>query len=214
MAAGAVDGHGGGSGHHLRHHVVQIQRAGAAAQDGALGFHLPDEIPRTGREEAGGHDGIGIVRPQHIAGDLFLQKAVVRLVGIEGTDDVVAVGPRIGPEFVALKSVRVRIVGNVQPMAGEAFAKVRRGQQAVDEFLVRLGIGIMHEGLDGLRLGRQSVQVKIQPPNQGASTGLRRRREFGLLPFHQDEGIDRVRHIRRRHQRRLNGLQRPMRLLG
>ena len=97
VATGAVDGHGGGGGHHLRHHVIQIQRAGAPTQNGAPRFHLPDKIPRAGREKAGGDHRIGIIRPQHIAGDLLLQKTVVRLVGIESADHVVAVGPRIRP---------------------------------------------------------------------------------------------------------------------
>ena len=153
MAAGTVDSHRGGGSHHLCHHVIQIQRAGAAAQDRALGFHLPDEIPWAGREEAGGHDGIRIVRPHDITGDLFLQKAVVRFVGIEGADDVVAVGPRIRSELVALEAVCVGVVGNVQPVLGKAFAEMRRVQQGIDEFLVCLGIGIVDKRLHVLRCG-------------------------------------------------------------
>ena len=154
MAAGTVDSHRGGGSHYLRHHVIQIKRPGAATQDGALGFHLADEIPWTGSEEARGDHRIGIIRPQHIAGDLLLQKTVVRFVGIEGTNDVVAVGPRIRSELVALKAVRIRIVGDVQPMPGKTFAEMRRGEQAIDELFVRLGIGIANKRLYDLRLGR------------------------------------------------------------
>ena len=71
MAAGTVDSHRGGGSHHLCHHVIQIQRAGAAAGI-KFGFHLPDEIPWAGREEAGGRRSGSF--GHDITGDLLLQR--------------------------------------------------------------------------------------------------------------------------------------------
>ena len=154
MTTGAVDGYRGAGGHDLREHVIKIQRARSATQAGALGFHLPNKIPRPSSEEAGGHNRIPVVRPKGITGDLFLQEPVVRLVGIEGLDDVVTVRPGVGAQLVALKAVRVGVVGNIQPVPGESFAVVGRGQKFIDQIFVGIGIRVFDKRLHHPGLGR------------------------------------------------------------
>ena len=46
--------------------------------------------------------------PQLVAGELLADEAVVRLVGVEGADDVVAVAPRVRPHLVVLEAVASR----------------------------------------------------------------------------------------------------------
>ena len=137
VATGAVDGDAHRGGENLRDHVVEIVRAGGAPEHVALGLDLTDEVPRAGGEEAGRREKfrvwsleVGGLR-EHVSGDLFTEELVIGLVGVEGGDDVVAIAPGVGAELVALKAVGVRVVRNVQPMAGPALAVVRAGEQAV-----------------------------------------------------------------------------------
>jgi hypothetical protein len=139
VAPGAVDRHAAGGGHHLRDHVVEIVGAGLPPQHVALRLHLADEVPRAGRQEAGGDHVLGIVGGEHVAGDLPPQKLVVGQVVVESVDHPVAIPPGIGPQLVTLEAVRVGVVGDVEPVAGPAFAVMWRGEQAVDESLVGVG---------------------------------------------------------------------------
>ena len=69
---------------------------------------------------------------------------------------------------------------------------MRRGQQAIDECLVRLGARIGEKGVDLIGRGRQARQVEGGPANQRRLPGRRRRCEtLGLEP-RQHEPIDRV----------------------
>ena len=139
VAAGAVDRHAAAAGHHLRDHVVEVVGTGLPPQHVALGLDLADEIPRACREESGGDHRVGIVGRDHVAGDLSPKKLVVGEVGIERLDHPVAIPPGVGPELVAFEAVGVGVVGDVEPVAGPAFAVVGRGEQAVDEFFIRIG---------------------------------------------------------------------------
>src|SRR5206468_7202881 len=74
--------------------------------------------------EGRGHAGIGIVRPQLIAGDLLADEAVVRLVGVESFDDIVAVTPGVRTRLVALEAFAFRIAGQFQPVTGPTLSVV------------------------------------------------------------------------------------------
>ena len=76
-------------------------------------------------EEAGGNaTGIGGLARQQVAGDLFLDKLVERLVRIECVDHVIAIAPRVREGGVAFHAIAFGIAGHVQPVAAPAFAKV------------------------------------------------------------------------------------------
>ena len=60
-----------------------------------------------------------LVVGQFVAGELFEQEAVVRLVGVERADDVVAVAPGVRPRQVLLAlAFGVGVAGQVEPVAG------------------------------------------------------------------------------------------------
>ena len=71
---------------------------------------------------------------QQVAGELFADELVVRDVGIEGADEVIAVAPSLWDGGIAFAAVRVGVADEVHPVTGEVFAVARRGQQAVDDF--------------------------------------------------------------------------------
>ena len=139
VAAGAVDRHATAARHHLRDHVVEVVGAGLTPEHVALGLDLADEIPRPSGQESGSDHRVGIVGSDHVAGDLSPKKLVVAEVGIEGLDHPVAIPPGVGPELVAFEAVGVGVVGDVEPVAGPALTVVGRGEQAVDEFFIRIG---------------------------------------------------------------------------
>ncbi len=81
---------------------------------------------RTEEVEAGRGQGVGLVRKQLIARQLFLHEAVERLVAVEGTHDVIAVAPGVGPHLVVLVPVALGVARDVEPVATPALAVVRR----------------------------------------------------------------------------------------
>ena len=126
VAARAVDRDAHRRGDDLRDHVVEIAGAGGALEHVALRLHLAHEIPRPGGEKTRGDDRLRVIRRKHIARDLLAEKLVVRLVGIQRLDDVIAIAPGVRPQLVALKAVRVRVVRDVQPVPRPALAVMRR----------------------------------------------------------------------------------------
>ena len=81
--------------------------------------------------------------------DLLDQELVVGQVLIERADHVVpvGVGERIAPLLGKYITLGIGVAGYIQPVPSPAFAVVRRGQQAIDDF--REGIG----GAVGLKRG-------------------------------------------------------------
>ena len=84
----------------------------------------------------------GIVRIQLVARDLLLDEAVVGLVLVERLDHVIAIAPDVGPRLIALEAFAIGVARQVQPVPRPALAVVRRGEQAVDHFLERIGRGV------------------------------------------------------------------------
>src|SRR5437667_224252 len=52
-------------------------------------------VPRPGRQEAHSNDCLGVAGKQHVASNLLLYKPGVRLILVEGADDIIAIGPGI-----------------------------------------------------------------------------------------------------------------------
>ena len=110
---------------------------GEAHEDGARGDHAIDDVAdvhffgdgtafaggdvaaiETGRDEL---IVCGIV--EEVTGQLFGGEDIERFVGVEGTDDPVAVGPHFAV-VVQVQTVSVAKAGGVQPVAAHVFAVV------------------------------------------------------------------------------------------
>ena len=74
-------------------------------KDGVRRFHL---VKGAGDKEAG--RGVGA---QLVAGELLADEPVVGQVGVERLDDVVAVGPGVGPSDIGLEAVGFCETGDV-----------------------------------------------------------------------------------------------------
>src|SRR2546427_219893 len=76
--------------------------------------------------EGRGGAGVGLVGPKFVAGDLFADEAVVRLVIVERFDDVIAITPGIGSRLVGFEPFAFGVARQIQPMPRPAFAVMRR----------------------------------------------------------------------------------------
>ena len=196
VTAGTVDGQPGEGRHGRRDDIVAIEVAGDLAIEGIPrcdGRAQSALVPRAGGEETGGDDRLRIVGEKNVAGDLLTDEAGIRLVGVEGADQVIAIGPGVGPEAVLIMAVRVGIVGDVEPMAGPAFAVARRGEQAVHQPLVGVGRWIVEERIEFRRRRRQAGQVDADPREQARRSASSEGEGFiRSSQFVEHEGIDRI----------------------
>ena len=194
VAAGAVDRHAAVAREHLREHVVEVVCTGLTLQHVALRLNVADEIPRPGGQEASGDHCVGIVGRQDVAGDLLAEKLVVGLVGVERLDHIVAIPPGIGAELITLEAVGVGVVGDVEPVAGPAFAVVGRSEQAIDELFIGIGRFVGDKRGHFLGRGRQAEEVERQPADERAAIGLRGRHQLHFSELELDEPVDVVPH--------------------
>ena len=134
MAACAIHGEAQDAAPDGADHVVEVVEAVV----GIVLFAIPDL--RIAAEEP-----VAIMRVvgdpvEFVAGDLFGEEGVVRLVLVERADHVVAVSPGIGAVEVVLEAVGVGVARNIEPVPAPTFAVVRRGEQPIDEAFPALGV--------------------------------------------------------------------------
>ena len=126
-----------------------------------------------------------------IAGELFCDEAVVRLVFVERLDDVIAVAPSVGVVVVVLVTGRIRVAHDVQPMAAPTFAVARRFEQPVDEARKSVRRIVGDELVNRFGGRRKPDQVEIGATDQGVPVGARRGRETFAPQGVQQESVDR-----------------------
>src|SRR5262249_10217200 len=118
-------------------------------------------------------------------------ETVVRFISVQRADDIIAVAPRPRTVVVVLEALRLGKADNVEPVTAPLLPIVRRGEQPIDQFLVRVWRGIVNKRVDGFRSGGQAGQVEGEAADQSAPVGLRRRLGAFADQPPQDEGIDR-----------------------
>src|SRR5260370_12943407 len=65
---------------------------------------------------------------ENIAGELLLNKLIVRLILVESVDNVVTIKPRLGYGIVSIIAGRVGVVHNVHPVPSPAFTVASGGE--------------------------------------------------------------------------------------
>ena len=190
MTARAVDGDGGCGGHDLRNNIIQITSPCRAPELFTFGLHVAHKIPGACGKKTSRYSCFRIFGLEHVACNLLPEKNVVRLVLVECFDDVVAISPCIRTKLVALETVRVGVVRNIQPVPRPAFAVTRAGKKFIHEHRVGVGSWIVHKRLHALRRGRQPKQIKGKPADQRASVRLRGPIKSGLEQRLSDKIID------------------------
>ena len=162
--------------------------------------HVIDRVeaePSRDGEKAGRRDpfgegfsvsGIG----QQVAGKLFPQELVVRLVGIERSDHVIAVLPGLRRGVVARFASGVGVPHQIEPVPPPPLAIGRLSQQPIDHPGKRVGRGVRDERIEVGRLRRQTSQVIGNPPQKRRLAGWRNVIDARLGQPRADEGVDRM----------------------
>ncbi len=166
----------------------------------AVGLVLPNVHRRMDllaqKPEAGAQDRLveplRRVQPR-LGGQVFDDDLVVRHVGVEGADDVIAVLVGAGDGVVELVAARVGVAHQVQPVPAPALAEVRRRQQAVRHLRVGVRRIVVQERFDLGRRRRQPDQVVAHAPDQRPLVGGAGGRQVLRLQLGEDEGVDGVR---------------------
>ena len=165
---------------------------------------VAEEAAAEGEKAHGGEGGFVFAERELVGGELFDEKLVEGQIGVEGADDVVAVGVREGEAAFGVAdevALGVGVAGDVEPEAAPAFAVAGGGEEAVDGAGVGVGRAVGEEGGDfGGRRG-EACQVIGDTAQERAGVGGGGGREAGGGEFGVDEGVDRIAGGRRRSRR-------------
>ena len=114
----------------------------------------------------------GIPGREQVAGNLFDDEPIVRLVFIQGVDDVIAIPPGVAVRNVALFAGRFAEADDVEPVPAPPLAETGRGQQPVDH----IGDGALreciHERVDFIGGGRQPREVESNTADESHAVGI------------------------------------------
>ena len=154
-------------------------------------------VPVLHHAEVGGaHEGfVDSERRVHpgggkeVARHMLPDELVVRNVGIQAPDQVVAVTPRGWSVGIAFAPVGLAVADQVHPVASPVLAKLGRVQEFVHQVFVGPRRGVADEGLDLSGEGWESSQVVGKAPDQCVPVRRRRRLQPFLLQSGQDEPV-------------------------
>ncbi len=111
----------------------------------------------------------------------------------------------MGPQGVGLHlAVGVGVACHIEPVPAPALAVGRRRQQSLDELLVGIGGGVVHEGVDLRWRWWKAGEIEAESPDQGFPIGVvGEAQSCGALSLQQEriEGrTDSVTFHHRRHR--------------
>ena len=135
--------------------------------------------------------GIRAVVLHEIAGQLQDRELIERHVAVERVDHPLPIGPHLA-EVVEVDAVGVAVACVVEPVAAAMLAPLEAREQRIDEPLVGVGVGVVHESIDEGGLGWQAREVEREPAGEHVPIGLGGRCEALLLEPGEDEAIERV----------------------
>ena len=118
------------------------------------------------RLKPGGDQRLVFVGSDLVAGQLLAQEPIVRLVVVEGADDVIAIAPGVLAVRVVLEAVGLGEADDIQPVLAPVLAIVRAGEQALDQFLPGIRRAVGDERLDFGGRRRQAGEVEAETADQ------------------------------------------------
>src|ERR1700722_14142616 len=92
---------------------------------------------------------------KNVAGQLLRDKPIVRLIGIEGIDDVVAISPGIRNRIVRRFTSGIGIANHIEPISSPFLAIPQRCQQMVHYFFEGIRCDVFEKSLDLVGCGWQ-----------------------------------------------------------
>ena len=160
---------------HVNRRRIELDEAKPAGSDGGL-VDAERRIP---------------ARRQQVARQVLAHESVVRHVSVQGSDQIVAVSPRMRDQRIVFGAVRVAVTDEVHPVPRPVLAEVRRRERAVDEFVKRIRRVIGHEALDLVRFRRQSGQHERKPPRERPLICVSRRLKPRRVHPREQESVNR-----------------------
>ena len=151
---------------------------------GAAFFGGEDEAIERGTDASLG-GGIG----EKIAGDLFDSEAIEAFVIVERLDHPIAIGPDI-VGVIAVVADGIGEADDIEPTDGHAFAVMGAGEEAIDEFFVGIGGGILEESGGFFCGGREADDIKGKSTDEGSAIGFWGGFEADFGEAFSDEKID------------------------
>ena len=140
---------------------------------------------------AGRDAKFGVIGIEFVAGELLGQESIIRFVGIQALDDVVAISPRSGSIRILAITVRLGVADQVEPVACPSLAVAGGCEQAIDQSLIGIRFVVGQECVDRLGRGRQAGDVEGHATDQRRLIGLRCGRQAVVEQSLQDESVDR-----------------------
>ena len=123
VASGAVDRE---SEEGLAHHadeVVHLLFTGDGPL-GGVGLRVARLIPGPGHQHARRDDAVGGDRFEHVAGHLLPHEPVIRKIGIEAADHIVAIRPGVVAGAIVLEPLTLGVAHHIEPMTRPPFSVV------------------------------------------------------------------------------------------
>ena len=128
---------------------------------------------------------------QEVAGHLLDGELVKRHVPVEGVDDPIAVRPNRARQIFFI-AIGICVTRYIQPLAGPAFAIVRRSQQSIHNLVVGIRAAVREIVVDLLQRGRKADKIKAQTPDKSGAIRFRRRPHMFVFQTRQHESINRI----------------------
>ena len=110
---------------------------------------------------------------EKVAGELLDCELIKGGVGIDGVDDPIAIAPGIHAWAIFFVSITIGIASLVEPVPAPAFAKMRRGKQALDETVVGFRRFVVNKFTNFLRCRGESNEIITEPLDERVAIGAR-----------------------------------------
>src|SRR5262249_23211595 len=130
-------------------------------------------FPWAGAQKPGGNAAFRVAGEKLISRDLFEDKAVVRLVAVEGADDVVTVTPGIWALEIVGVAAAIGIAKDVGPVTRPALAITVGGEEPRDQLRPGVGGRIVEKCVHIFGRGREAMEVKGGTANKCPAVGAR-----------------------------------------
>ena len=119
---------------------------------------------------------------QLVSRQLLADELVERLVGVQRTDDVIAVTPGVRPVGVGAEiAVGIGVAGGIKPVFPPPLSETRRRQIPLDHLFIRSRRSVVQKLFDRIRRRRQPGHIEADTANQRPPIGCRTNRQLLLL---------------------------------
>ena len=138
--------------------IIHIIKPGLFLVDGFV-------IPQAKSIVSGGNDIVRYGRIEFVTGKLLHYKLIIRLVVVEGSDDIIAIAPHKRFRVIPFIAVGFGIANDIQPMPTPLFAVMFRSQQPINQITISIRRLVFNKCLHVNGRRRQPREVVVGSAN-------------------------------------------------